>query len=158
MSLSADDRAEILEVISRFGIVHDNRRADWLEHVFSADAEIDYSYAGGPSRPFGLEYYGKILAGMRKSGFRADHQTTDTVLVVSADADGQVHARSRYVVIRPDGPPSNGEILDVLKRTPAGWRISKRKMYRRWPELEIGWPPPEFFAGWPFSDGGVSAE
>lgn len=147
MSLSADDGAQILKVSSRFGIVYDNRCADWLEYVFSADAEMDYSYAGGPSRSFGPECYAEILAWMPMSGVRPDHQTMDTIRAFSAGADGQVRARSRHVVIRRDGRPSNGEIFDVLKRTPAGWRISGRKMHRRWPEREIGWPPTEFFAG-----------
>lgn len=148
--LTVEDRLDILDVIARFGVVHDLRQPDLLPEVFTDDAQIDFSYVGGGT-PFGLEKYRKLLAGMEKSGFHADHQTTDTILIADG-ADGAL-ARSRYLVIRPDGAVSNGEILDRLRRTDAGWRIAERRMIRRWPASDQGPPPASYYTGWPLARG-----
>ena len=148
--LTVEDRLDILDVIARFGVVHDLRQTDLLPEVFTPDAQIDFSFVGGGS-PFGLEKYRKILDGMVKSGFHADHQTTDTILIADG-ADG-ARARSRYLAIRPDGAMSNGEILDRLRRTAAGWRIAERRMIRRWPRSGQGAPPASYYEGWPLASG-----
>lgn len=148
--LTVEDRLDILDVIARFGVVHDLRQPDLLPLVFTDDAQIDFSYVGGRA-PFGFEKYREIVLGMEKSGFHADHQTTDTILI--ADGPDGARARSRYLVIRPDGAVSNGEILDRLRRTGVGWRIAERRMIRRWPASDQGSPPASYYAGWPLADG-----
>lgn len=148
--LTVEDRLDILDVIARFVVVHDLRQPDLLPMVFTPDAVIDFSYISGHP-PFDLPKYREVLLGMVKAGFHADHQTTDTILIADG-ADG-ARARSRYMVIRPDGTMSNGEILDRLRRTDDGWRIVERRMIRRWPASDQAAPPASYYAGWPLAGG-----
>jgi len=149
-ALTVEDRLDILDVIARFGVVHDLRQPDLFLEVFTEDAQVDFSYVGGRAS-MDLGQYRALLQGMVKSGFHADHQTTDTI-VIAEGPDG-ARARSRYMVIRPDGSMSNGEILDRLRRTERGWRIAERRMIRRWPASDKGPPPASYYSGWPLAGG-----
>ncbi|MGW2888768.1 nuclear transport factor 2 family protein [Streptomyces griseoruber] len=128
--LSHDDLAELRHLLSLFAHVFDNGDLDGLAEVFTEDGVI---ILAGPGREFhGLE---AIREFNRSLGAQSpDHHTLDTVFTTDpTDPYGTVRARSRYLALLPDGSAHNGDYLDVLVRTPKGWRIAHRRSVPRYP-------------------------
>ncbi|MFJ3778135.1 nuclear transport factor 2 family protein [Streptomyces sp. NPDC090075] len=129
-TLTPTDLEELRRLLAHFAHVFDNGDTEALEEVFTEDAVI---VLAGPGR----EIQG--LAAIREFntalGDRSpDHHTLDTVFSVEpADPEGTVRARSRYLAVLPDGNVHNGDYLDILVRTPKGWRIAHRRSVPRYP-------------------------
>ena len=114
------DALEIGTVLARCARLVDARAWDELGRVFAEDAVLaapDGTAAG--------------LAGIVERA-RADtlepHHVTDTVLR-RLDGD-RVRAWSKWFLVRGDGAVLGGEQLDLLVRTPGGWRIAERRIAR----------------------------
>ncbi|MFE9429201.1 nuclear transport factor 2 family protein [Kitasatospora sp. NPDC006697] len=128
-ALSPADTEEIRTLLARFSHVFDNGDLDGLAQVFAADGTIELARTGA------------VFAGLaairefnqRLGAQSPDHQTLDTVL--TAQPDGTVRARSRYLAILPDGSVHNGDYFDELVRTADGWRIAHRRSVPRYPLL-----------------------
>lgn len=132
LELPLADIAEIRQLLALFAHVFDNGEADALDQVFAEDGTIELA---GNSRVF----HG--LAAIREFNLSLgpqspDHHTLDTVLTV--DPDGTVRARSRYLAVLADGSVHNGDYLDVIVRTPKGWRIGHRRSVPRYPAPATG--------------------
>ncbi|QMU77010.1 nuclear transport factor 2 family protein [Streptacidiphilus sp. PB12-B1b] len=126
--LTVQDREEIRQLLAHFAHVFDNGRRDALDQVFTEDGSIEL--VREQSRFFhGLD---AIREFNERLGERSpDHHTLDTVLTV--DPDGTVRGHSRYLAMLADGSVHNGDYLDVLVRTPQGWRIRQRRSVPRYP-------------------------
>ncbi|WP_155354280.1 nuclear transport factor 2 family protein [Acrocarpospora macrocephala] len=126
--LSPEDVGNIRQTLALFAHVFDNKEVADLGLVFTEDAVIELTRGAGRTIE-GLAAIGELAVGLGADA--PDHHTLDTH--VSVDADGTVRARSRYLAILPDGSVHNGDYLDVLERTPGGWRIGRRVSVPRYP-------------------------
>jgi hypothetical protein len=133
MSLSlqeVSDRIEIQDLFTRYTRAIDTQ--DWalLDSVFTPDAQIDYTAAGGikGAYPEVREWLGKAMAMFSYTMHFAGNSTVE----LSGDS-----ARTRTYCINPMGfanPDGSTHVftvyvhyVDKLVRTDAGWRIAERK-------------------------------
>lgn len=133
MSLTADDRLEIHEVIALHGHLCDAGAFHRFGEVFAPDLEVDATDvglaplpAGDPSRPR-LDTY--IAAAQRHGRDRtlAMHVTN---IIVRGDGDG-ARAWSKGITVNDDGTAASFTYEDQLVRTSHGWRISHRRVSAR---------------------------
>ena len=66
------------------------------------------------------------IAGQLRAAARDPHLVTDTVL--RRLGPDRVRAWSKWLVVRGDGSVLSGDQLDLLVRTPQGWRIAERRL------------------------------
>jgi hypothetical protein len=118
--LTADDIVEITMVLAKYGHVVDDH--DWARahEVFAEDFVFDLSSAGQPD----LIGVADVIATFKGRNLYA-HVTTNTV--VSEDADGIVRAHSKMIGFPNEAAPITGDYHDELIRTPAGWRLHRRR-------------------------------
>jgi 3-phenylpropionate/cinnamic acid dioxygenase small subunit len=124
------DRIEIDDLLIRYTKAIDQKDWKLLDTVFTPDAEVDYVSSGGikGSYPEARAWLEKALAPfpitvhyvtnseVTLAGDRASARTAVYNPMFSKNADGSLHhfAVGAYYV-------------DELVRTPAGWRIAKRR-------------------------------
>jgi 3-phenylpropionate/cinnamic acid dioxygenase small subunit len=125
------DRLEIGQLLYRYARAIDTRELDLLDGVFTPDAEIHYAVGGGVRLPYRemKPWLAQVLPMHRVTqhamsnplvevdGDRARATTYLTAAHVQETQDGALH----YVV-------QHGVYSDELTRTPAGWRISRRRL------------------------------
>jgi len=123
------DRLEIQDLLTRYCRAIDTREWDVLDTVFTPDAVIDYSSAGGAKGRFHevKEWLAEVLPRFAMS----QHLITNFEVRVDGDT-----ATSRVYVYNPMGTRNaaggldlfffGGYYVDRLVRTPAGWRIAER--------------------------------
>jgi 3-phenylpropionate/cinnamic acid dioxygenase small subunit len=125
------DRLEINDLLVRYTHAIDSSNWDLLDSVFTPDAQIDYTAAGGAKGDYPVikEWLAKALGNFSYTM----HFIGNTK--VEFEAGGQ-SARSRTYCINPMGftnadGSSNAfncyvHYVDRLVRTDAGWRIAER--------------------------------
>ncbi|MET8161908.1 nuclear transport factor 2 family protein [Sphaerisporangium sp. NPDC005289] len=126
--MSLEDVSDIRGTLALFSHVFDNQEVGELHRVFTEDAAIEMTRGAGRVVQ-GLPAIAEFSLVLGPDG--PDHQTLDSHVFV--DEAGAVRARSRYLAILQDGSVHNGEYLDLLERTPDGWRISRRVSIPRFP-------------------------
>ena len=131
MTLTADDRLDIIELPGRYADALDTRQPDMLRQVFTVDAVWEVV---GALRLEGLD---AIMAFMGRDDVHpgAHIMTNIYIASVAAQADGSplVHLSSRGIY--PVGPSDRlnptavfyGRYDDDIVRTDAGWRIRHRR-------------------------------
>jgi ketosteroid isomerase-like protein len=124
MTLSAADRLEILEVITRADWAATRRDADAYVELFTEDAVLD----GEQGRHAGREALRASVGPVWAAEGRASlHLTLNPVVEEHGDA-GAV-TRSVLLIVDP-GPPlalrTAALITQTLRRTGGSWRISRR--------------------------------
>ncbi len=117
----AAELAEIRQTLAAYAHIFDDHDLDRFDLVFTEDVVIEMTRGAGVVTR-GLAQIRAFAASLPEGGL--DHHTLDTVVFVGED--GLVRARSRYLALLADQSVHNGEYLDVLVRTPAGWRIARR--------------------------------
>jgi hypothetical protein len=130
------DRAEIRDVIVRYGWAIDTK--DWalLDTCFTADAEVDYSSnPGGKKGP-----YRQVRSWLEKM-LSAFPVTQHLMSNIDVQLDGD-RAVARTMVTNPQGAATSagplhffyvgGRYYDAFVRTPEGWRIAKRVETTLW--------------------------
>lgn len=123
------DRLEIQDLLARYSHAIDDREWDALDGVFTADAHIDYTAAGGA-----VGSYPEIkawLAAVLPAFAVTQHLAATTRL----DLDGDT-AQARTILFNPmvsrDDEGTEHVLFvglwyrDRLVRTDAGWRIAER--------------------------------
>jgi hypothetical protein len=124
------DRIEIDDLLIRYTRAIDQKDWKLLDTVFTPDAEVDYVSSGGikGSYPEARAWLEKALAPfpitlhyvtnseVTLSGDRASARTAVYNPMFSKNADGSLH---HFAV--------GAWYVDELVRTPAGWRIAKRR-------------------------------
>jgi len=125
------DRREIDDLLVRYTHAIDSSRWDLLDQVFTPDARIDYTAAGGikGSYPEIKRWLARALGNFSYTM----HFIGNTRVDFDADGNG---ARSRTYCINPMGFTNKDgstaafhcyvHYVDRLVRTPDGWRIAER--------------------------------
>lgn len=125
------DRLEIDDLLTRYATAIDTSNFDLLDDVFTADAQVDYTSAGGIAGDFPtikawlsevLPYFPAYqhLVGNRNVVLEGDTATSVSVFfnpMVQKDGD-------TFFV--------GGEYHDRMIRGPEGWRIIERTEKNRW--------------------------
>ncbi|MBW2267012.1 MAG: nuclear transport factor 2 family protein [Deltaproteobacteria bacterium] len=123
------DRIEIQDLFTRYTRAIDTQDWNLLDSIFTADAHIDYTAAGGikGAYPEIREWLGKAIASFSYTM----HFTGNSTVELDGDT-----ARSRTYCINPMGfTNSDGSThvftvyvhyVDRLVRTDFGWRIAER--------------------------------
>jgi SnoaL-like domain len=131
VTLPPSELAGIGQTLAAFAHVFDDHELDLFDLVFTEDAVIELTRGAGSVKR-GLAAIRSFAASLPEGGL--DHHTLDTVVFVGED--GIVRARSRYLALLSDQSVHNGEYLDELAHTPAGWRITRRIAVPRIPHGE----------------------
>ena len=118
--LTADDHIAIHQMLADYGHVVDDHDWDRAEDVFTTD--VVFETGGEDGRV--LHGVADIVATFKGRNMYA-HVTTNTT--VREEADGLVHAHSKFVGFPNEGPPVTGDYHDEIVRTTAGWRLRYRR-------------------------------
>jgi len=138
------DRLEIQDLLARYSFAIDERDWDALDRVFTADAWVDYTAAGGVKGS-----YPEIKAWLPEALARFpmfQHMVATTRLEIAGDT-----ARSRTILFNPmtyraaDGQDTVFFIglwyRDRFARTADGWRIVERVEEMGWTHNAPAMPP-----------------
>ncbi|MBB4943446.1 hypothetical protein FHR32_007846 [Streptosporangium album] len=127
MTLTAEDRTAIAELISLHGHLFDGGELDRMHELFTTDVTYDVTDIGGVSIE-GVAALRDAALAMGELNPVGHHVTN---IVLTEFADGQVHARSKGIGIRSDGTCASVTYEDTISRSDQGWRISHRKVLAR---------------------------
>jgi len=130
------DRAEIGEVIVRYGWAIDTKDWDLLDTCFTPDAQVDYS-----SNPGGKKGAYRDVRGWLEKVMSAFPVTQHLMANTDITLDGD-RARVRTMVTNPQGAATRegplhffyvgGRYDDEFVRTPDGWKIANRVETTLW--------------------------
>jgi SnoaL-like protein len=136
MSLSAEDRLSIHELISLHGHLTDDREHEKLHLLFTGDASYDIS-AYGLGVVEGLDALVDLFR-QRPGTQPVGHHVTNVIVGTTGDAgdpggsddagDDTATVRSKGLSVMADGTAGTVTYHDVVVRTEAGWRIARRKV------------------------------
>ena len=124
LTLTVEDRLDIDQTITRYAHILNNTDFDALDLVFTHDAVLSTAGVTEPRR--GIAEIREALSAHPI----ADHMTTNVCIDV---ADNGVRVWSMFLVVTDEGRAINGDYLDVVVRTEAGWRVAERTVVRRYP-------------------------
>ena len=138
------DRIEIDDLITRYATAVDTKDWDLYRTVFTDDAIIDYTSAGGIRG--GLGEVVEWLSHALKLFPMTQHLITNRHVVLEGDT---ATGRSYYYnpLGRPDGKGGmqllffGGYYNDRFRRTPEGWRIAERIEETAWVEGSLPGAP-----------------
>ena len=128
------DRMEIQDLMVRYAYAIDDRDFDKLDSVFTDDAIIDYSEAGGAKGS--LEDIKKYLPDAMKAFPGFQHLSACTEIKLDGDT-----AETRTILFNPmvHGEGKDQSVFfiglwyeDKLRRTEDGWRIASRRERMSW--------------------------
>jgi SnoaL-like domain len=127
-----EDRAALGELLASYSWALVDRDWDRWSGVFSDDATVDYSTAGGPAGA-----PADALAWLRPTLEMFDVALSqNSNLTITFDADDRASLRSLYTMTmripgaegaEPTYLQASGWYDDVAVRTTAGWRLSSRR-------------------------------
>jgi 3-phenylpropionate/cinnamic acid dioxygenase small subunit len=123
MGLTTDDRLAIHHLLALHGHLVDAGALDRLGELFTDDVVYDLTPLGGTV----LEGVDEIAASARELGVNNPVAHLVTNIVIEEPGD-EVTARSKFLGVRRDGSVGSGVYDDVLRRTPEGWRIARRRV------------------------------
>ena len=119
-----DDRLAIDDLLTRYAVAIDRKQWDALDDIFTPDATLDYTSAGGIRGRFPevKRWLEEVLTPFEVT----QHFVVNRLIEVRGDEAG---ARSYF--FNPMGSRGSffyvgGYYADHLRRTPAGWRIVER--------------------------------
>ena len=125
------DRLDVAEVLSRYAQGLDTRDFELVRACFTADAVIEYSSL--PEFPGGFPaFFANIRATVLQLA-STQHLIGNHVITVDGDSatcSSSVLA-SQYAA-HNDSWTTAGRYDDALARTPAGWRITRRRFTSHW--------------------------
>ena len=127
MTLSPDDHAAIVELISLHGHLFDDGDLDRLDVLFTPSVVYDVSELGGGALR-GIEAI-RTAALALGDGNPLGHHVTN--VVVTEREDGTVGVRSKGIGVNADGTASTATYEDTVVATEAGWRIDHRRVVPR---------------------------
>ncbi len=131
--MSAQDIAEIINLINLYPVAVDSQQWDLLDRVFTQDASTDF---GGGAAFSGLATIKQAFDAIHAPFDATQHVTTNHQVVVDGDsATCLSYVHGRFIRAVPEGGnmfESTGWYDDVLVRTPQGWRIKLRNCRSVW--------------------------
>lgn len=124
------DRVEIQDLFARYSFAIDERDWDALDRIFTPDALIDYSAAGGATGSL-AEIKAWLPVAMERFP-RSQHMVATTRLDIDGDsANSRTMLFNPMVYAAPDGSEKVFFVglfyRDQLVRTTEGWRIRERR-------------------------------
>ena len=135
-----DDRVEIDDLLTRYAVAIDTKDWDLLDTVFTPDAFIDYTSAGGVKGTFPevRQWLADVLAGFPMT----QHLVANRHVVLDGDtATARSYFYNPMGVAGPDGKLSlffvGGYYNDRLVRTAAGWRVAERIEETAWMQGDV---------------------
>lgn len=126
MGLTTDDRLAIHDLLALHGHLVDAGALDRLGELFTDDVVYDLTPLGGTV----LEGVDEVAASARELGVNNPVAHLVTNILIEEPGD-EVTARSKFLGVRRDGSVGSGVYDDVLRRTPEGWRIARRRVTLR---------------------------
>ncbi|MBO3751600.1 nuclear transport factor 2 family protein [Streptosporangiaceae bacterium NEAU-GS5] len=130
---------EITQVLARYGYAVDSGQWDRLDDVFTEDAVIDYTSAGGikGSRAEAKAWLAEVLAGWPGrlhliGAMSVDHISEDEVIVVASFTDVLAPSREMAVVPVQGLIQGGGYYHHRMIRTPEGWRSRELVEEQTW--------------------------
>ncbi|WP_182898210.1 nuclear transport factor 2 family protein [Microbispora sp. H10830] len=127
MTLTADDRTAITDLINLHGHLTDGGDFDGLREVFVSDVVYDVSDLGG-GVIVGLAALRDAALALGEANPVAHHVTN---IVVTEAADGRARALSKGIGVDAGGTTGSVTYEDTLVRGDHGWRISHRTVRAR---------------------------
>ena len=127
MTLTADDRTAITDLINLHGHLTDSGDFDGLREVFVPDVVYDVGDLGG-GVIVGLTALRDAALALGERNPVAHHVTN---IVVTEAADGRARAISKGIGVNADGTTGSVTYEDTLVRGDHGWRISRRTVRAR---------------------------
>lgn len=124
MTLAAEDRLAITELIALHGHLVDDGELDRFDELFTDDIVYDTSDLGH-GEMHGLAAFRDAALAMAERGPVSHHVTN---IILTEAGDDQVRARSKGIGIKADGTCGSVTYDDVIVRGEQGWRISRRKI------------------------------
>ena len=128
MNPTSEDIVEITTVIGLWAHIMDDHQLDRLGECLTEDAIWDGSIFGFEPA-VGLDAITTILS---VPGHAKAHHATN--IVVSEGPGDEARARSKGLSLLEGGGVASVAYSDELKRTDAGWRISRRVIHLTWPQ------------------------
>ncbi len=131
------DRLELQDLVYFYSHLIDTKAFDQLREVFTEDAHIDYSAFGGSVGNL-EETIAYLKQAVADEIFpNSQHLNANLQFTVNGDsATGRVMCFNPMEMNLPDGGQQVFLIglwyLDEYRRTPAGWRISRRVEEKSW--------------------------
>ena len=134
--LSADDIAQIEQVIAEYGHVVDNNRWDRAHLVFAREFVYDFSAFDRPD----IEGAVGLREALKSRKIYSHHTTNITVEETETETEtetgaGRAVARSKFIGFPVEGPPITGDYLDDFIHTDEGWRLLRRRSSVREPSF-----------------------
>ena len=126
--LTAEDRAEIEQVIAAYGHIVDDNVWDRAHLVFADDFVFDFSEFGRPN----LNGVHELRAALQARKVYSHHSTNVTIF---EGENGTVRVRSKFIGFPNEGAPISGDYRDEFVRTAIGWRLQRRKSSVRDPQF-----------------------
>jgi hypothetical protein len=120
MKPTMNDIIGINQVLSLWGHVLDRREWDRFSEVLTEDAFYDCSIFGFEPVT-GIESIREIF---KQDGHAKAHHTTNTY--VQEGAGTEFNVESKGLGLLADGRVASVTFVDVLRSTPAGWRLASR--------------------------------
>jgi hypothetical protein len=127
MTVTAEDRAAIRDLVSMHGHLVDGGELDRMEELFTEDVTYDVTDLGGGSI--------MALTALREAALAlgelnpVGHHVTNIVL--TDILDNEVRALSKGIGINADGTAGSVTYEDTILRGDQGWRISHRRVLAR---------------------------
>lgn len=118
-SLSEKDRNEILNLLNGVAYILDAREYDRLGEVFAADMHFENP---GRLKADGLSAVTESFRTIKDPAL-SFHITN---VIITPNDDGTARAMSKALTMRSDKSFAPAQYTDVVKKTPAGWRIASR--------------------------------
>jgi uncharacterized protein (TIGR02246 family) len=125
MSLSADDRLAILDVVTRADETASRRDADGYVELFTEDAVLDGTQGRHAGRAALRAAVGPVWAA---EGPATLHLTLNPI-IEPGPSDDQATVRSVLLILTPDPPPAirtAALITQEVRRAEGSWRIARR--------------------------------
>ncbi len=125
------DHIEITQLLYRYATAIDTRDFDLLSSLFTPDATIHYAVAGGTKLrlPEAVQWLRRALPMFRAT----QHACSNPRIELEGDsARAATYVTAAHVQLGRDGTEAyamlHGVYVDQLVRTPAGWRITDRRL------------------------------
>ena len=126
------DRVAIMDLLARYNRGVDRCDLATLDTVWADGAVTDFGFNGTDAR----EWSANTVNSLRSNFLRTQHMLGQMVIDLDGDhATAETYCRAYHEFDGPEGREEmtvGGRYLDDLVRTPAGWRIAKRRYVMDW--------------------------
>jgi 3-phenylpropionate/cinnamic acid dioxygenase small subunit len=127
MMLSAEDRLAIYELLALHGHLMDAGSLDRLDELFTEDFVYDVEALGYGSLE-GAAAFTEVARAVGDDNPLGHHVTN---CLVTAGQGDEATAISKGLGVLANGTSGTVVYEDTLRRTPAGWRIARRRVVPR---------------------------